>query len=176
MGKHGTKNFRQTTQTIHWLVLWVERNKDGKFSKMDFIKPETPHFHRCIRRDNVHRGVPARWKDVRTNLCNREMSCGTHQTYDNTEVRTPSSSFRSSSQKADNQWTWCQNWQNRSLEQLINSATVATSSAQEKQVFVASRAGELLENSSYRNPRNVHRRPKGVIAAKRAGMATTERR
>ena len=61
-------------------------------------------------------------------------------------MTTPSRSLRSSSQKVDTQQTWCQNWQNLSLYQLINKTTVATSSAQ--QVFIENRAAEILETSS----------------------------
>ena len=84
------------------------------------------HFHWRVR-SNVHRGISARRGDVKTHLCDREISRGTHQTYEDTEVRTSSRSLRSSSQKEDTQWT-CQNWKTLSLDRLINSATVATSS------------------------------------------------
>ena len=75
------------------------------YSENGCLKPETSHFHRCVRIDNVHRGTAARLSEVKIDLCNREMSCGSRQTYDNTEVRTPSRSLRCSSQKADAQRT-----------------------------------------------------------------------
>ena len=67
------------------------------------FKPQTSHFHKRVKRKNVHRGISARRGDVKGHLCDREMWCGTHQTYDDTEVRTSSRSLRSSSQKADTQ-------------------------------------------------------------------------
>ena len=69
------------------------------------FKPQTSHFHRRVRGSNVHRGISARHSNVETHLYNREMSCGTHQTYVDTEIRTPSRSLRSSSQKADSKQT-----------------------------------------------------------------------
>ena len=74
---------------------------------------------------------------------------------------------------------------------LINSATVVTSSAQKITSFRCEQSsgntGKLIEGSMetrqkcrkacrYWNPRNVYRRPQGVSVAKRAGMATAERR
>ena len=44
---------------------------------------------------------------------------------------TSSRSLRSSTQKADTQWTWRQNWQNLSLDRFINGPTVTTGSTQE---------------------------------------------
>ena len=64
-------------------------------------KPQTSHLYRCNRGSDMHRGISARYSNVETHLCDREMPCGTYQTYDDTEVRTPSRSLRSSSQKAD---------------------------------------------------------------------------
>ena len=84
-----------------------------------------------IRRSNVHRGISARWNNVKTDLCNREMSFTTHQTHDNTEVRNPGRSLRSSSQAANAQRTRCQNRQTLKIDQLISGTTEDTRSAQE---------------------------------------------
>ena len=88
--------------------------------------------------------------------------------------------------QADTQWTWCQNWKNRSLDQLINSAKVGTSSPQETTSVRCEQSrgntGKLIDGSMetrqmcrkpyrHRNPRNVHRRPQWVRVAKRASMA-----
>ena len=69
------------------------------------FKLQTTHFPRRVRKSDVHRGISARRGHVKTHLCDRKMSCGTHQTHDNTEVRTPSGSLGISSQKADTQRT-----------------------------------------------------------------------
>ena len=78
------------------------------------------------------------------------------------------------------------NRQNLSLGRLINSATVATGSAQETISIRCEQSsgniGILIDGSMetrqrcrkpcrQRNQRNVHRRPQGVRMAKRAGMA-----
>ena len=68
-------------------------------------KFETTHFHQQVRRSNVYCCISARKTNVETHLCNRKISCGTRQTYDNSEVRTPSRSLWSSAQKADTQPT-----------------------------------------------------------------------
>ena len=75
---------------------------------------------------------------------------------------------------------------NLSLDQLINSATVAASSTQEttsvrceqRRGNFGKRIDESMETrqrcpkpSRHRNPRNVHQRPQRVRMAKRAGMA-----
>ena len=62
---------------------------------------ETTHFHRRVRRSDVHRGIPARRNNVETHLCDRKMPCSNYQTHDDSEVRTSSRSLRSSSQEAD---------------------------------------------------------------------------
>ena len=149
-------------------------------------KPETSHLYRCIRGSNVHCGISARWCNAKTDICNREIMCGTHQTHDDTDVRTPSHNLRSSSQKADSKQTWCQNWQNLSLDRFINAPTVATGSTQETTSFRCEQSsgntGKLIDGSMetrrrcrkpcrHRKPRNVHRRPQGVRVATRAGMA-----
>ena len=186
----GQRVVSRTLKAIQWLMLWVERNKDN-VNKSTFFwkrmhKLETTYLYRCISWSNVHFCISARWSNAKTDICNREMSCGTHQTYDGTEIRTSSRSLRSSSQKADTQWTWCQNWQNLSLDRLINSVTVATGSAQETTSIRCEQSSgniwKLIDGSMetrqrcrkpcrHRNRRNVHRRPQGVRMAKRAGMA-----
>ena len=119
------------------------------------FKLETTHFHRRVRGSNLHCGIFARRGNVETHLCDRKKPRSTYQTHDESEVRTSSCSLRSSSQEANFEKTSCQNWQNLSLDQFINSHAVVTASSQEKQIFVANRAAEKLENSSMDQCRHV---------------------
>ena len=94
--------------------------------------------------------------EATTDICNREMSCGTHHTHDDTKVRTPSRSLRNSSQKADSNWAWCQNWQK--IFHWTDSSTVLQwlqAAHKKQQVFAANRAAEILENSSMDQWRHV---------------------
>ena len=128
----GNKIISRPLKTVFWLVLWSERNKDdvnkSTLSRKWMFKPDTSHFHRCIRRGNVYRCLFERWSNVKTDLCDRKMLSGTHQTYDNTEVRTA---------KLDTQQTWWQNWQILSLDRLINGITVEPVYENTLHVFVA---------------------------------------
>ena len=155
------------------------------------LKPDTSQFYRCIRRSNAHRAISEKWSDVRTDLCDREMPCGTHRANDKTVVRNPDRSLRRSSQKAGIEQTWCQSWQNLSLDQLNDGNAVATSSAQcttsVRCEQSSENTGKLIDWSMetrqscrkpcrYRKPRNLPLRNQGVRAVKRAGMATKARR
>ena len=60
-----------------------------------------------------------------------------------------SCSLQSSTQKADTQQTWCQNWQNLSLDQLINSFDGATSRAQEITSVRFEQSGNTGSSSMY---------------------------
>ena len=110
----GQRVVSQTLKTIQWLVLWVKRNKDDVDKSTLFLKQmyklETIHFHRRVRRSDVHRGISARRINVETHLCDRKMPCSTYQTQDHSEVRTASHSLRSSSQEADFKGTWSEHW------------------------------------------------------------------
>ena len=90
----GQRVVSRTLKTVQWLVLWVERNKNDVNKPTLFWKrmhkPETSHLYRCIRGSNLDYGISARWGNAKTDISNREMSCGTHQTHDDTEVRTSS--------------------------------------------------------------------------------------
>ena len=110
------------------------------------FKPQTSHFHRRVRISDVDCGISARRSNVEIHLCDRKISCGTHQTYDNTVVRTVYG-VRLRKQilsehdvrivKKSYLWT--------------NSSTVLQwlqAAHKKKQVFVANRAAEILENSS----------------------------
>ena len=153
----------QTLKTVYWL--WFERNKNDVnkltlFRELYWMfKPETSHFHRCITRGNMHRGKSARWGDVKTDLCNRELSCGTHQTHDNVELR---------KEFTDNVAVYGVRLRKQILTELdvrigkiyhwTDSSTVLQwlqAAHKKKQVFVANRAAELLENSSMDQWRHV---------------------
>ena len=64
-------------------------------------KFETTHFHKRVRRSNVHRGISEKRGKVETYLCDRKIPCGTYQTHDDSEFTTSSRSLRSLSQDAD---------------------------------------------------------------------------
>ena len=129
----GQKVVSRTLRTIQWLVLWVERNKDdvdnSTFFQKRLYKHDTTNFHRCIRRSNVHSATSAKLGNVKTYLRDRKMSCSTYQTHNDSAVRTSSRSLQSSSQEADIERTWCQNWQNLSLDWFNYSITVVTVSS-----------------------------------------------
>ena len=115
------------------------------------FKPQTSHFHRRVRRSNVLRGISARKSNVKIHLCDRKMPCGTHQTYDDTEVRTSGHSLRKQilnehDVKIDKIFHW------------TDSTTVLwwlQTAHKNQQVFVAIRAAEILENSSMDQWRHV---------------------
>ena len=182
LGSNGTSMGQgivsRTLKTVHWLVLWVERDKDNVNKSTLFrkrtVKLETTHFHWRVGRSNLHRDISARRSNVETHLCDRKMPCSTHQTHDDSEFRTSSRSLRSSSQKADTQQTWCQNWQNLSLDRFIYSLTVITVSSQERTSVCCQQGsrntGKLFHGSmetcqrrwkpsGYWHKRDVHRRP-----------------
>ena len=132
----------------------VVRNKDNVnkstlFRKW-FFKPQTSHFHRRLRRSNVNRGISARPSKAKTHLCDREMPCGTHQTYDNTEVRIKAAFYGvglrkqilNEHVKIDKIYHW------------TNSSTVQEwlqAAHKKQQVFVANRAAEILETHQWIN-------------------------
>ena len=130
----------RTLKTVQWLLLWVERNKNDVDKSILFWKRlykfETTHFHRRVRRSDVHRGISARRCNVGTHLSDRKMPCSTYQTYEDSKVRTSNRSLRSSTQEADFEGTWCQNWQNLPLDQFINSLTVVTVSSQKTKIVL----------------------------------------
>ena len=94
-------------------------------------------------------GISTRWSDGKIDLWNRKISCGTHQTHCNTEVRTLSRSLRISLHKTDPQRRWHQNGQNLPLDRLINGTAVTTSSAQES-------TGVRCEQSSGNTGKLIH--------------------
>ena len=131
----GPRFVSRTLKTIHWLVLWVEKNKDdvnkSTLFRKRMYKLESTLFHRRFRRNDVHSGISAGRGNVETYLCDRKKIFSTYQTNDDSEVRTSSHSLQSSSQKTDIERTWCQNWQNLSLDRFIYSPTVVTVSSEE---------------------------------------------
>ena len=109
-------------------------------------------LHRRIRRSNVHRGISARRNNVRTHLCGREMPCGTHQTYDNTELQAAVYGVRLRKQILN---------EHVKIDKIYHSTDSSTvllwlqAAHRKQQVFVANRAAEILENSSMDQWRHV---------------------
>ena len=120
-------------------------------------KLESTHFHCPFRRSAVHCGISARRSNVETHLCDREMSCGIHQKYDNTEVRTLYAVYgvrlrKQILSKHDLRIDKIYHW--------TDSSTVLKwlqAAHKKQQVFVANSAAEILENSSMDPWRHVKR-------------------
>ena len=171
-------------KTVQWLVLWVERNKDdvnkSTLLRKWVFKFDTTHFHGRVRRSDVHGGISARRGDVETHLCGREMLCGTHQIYDNTEIRTPSGSFVLECRYSMNLMSELTKSIIGPTRQQCYSGAQETTSVRCKQS--CGNTGKLIDGSMetrhrcrkpcrHWNPLNVHRRPQGVCMVKRAGIA-----
>ena len=121
-----------------------------------FLIPRTSNSAISWHRSDVHSGISAEWNNAKTDLCNRRMPGSTHQTHDDSEVRTSSRSLRSSSKEADTERTWRrENRQSLSLDWFINGAAVAIISSQEATSVCCKRAAEILESSSMDQWRHV---------------------
>ena len=149
------------------------------------------HFHRSVRRNNVHRGISARQRNVETHLCGWKMLCSTYQTLDDSEIRTSSRILRCSYQNADNAKTWWKNWQNQSMDRFVYSLTLITVSSQETVSVCCQQGcrntGKLTQGSMETCQRNrkpnrywhksdVYCRPQGIRMLKLVGMAPDRRR
>ena len=138
----GKRVVSRTLKTIHWLVLWVERKKEDIDNLTYFWNGCTNsrlHIFTDTSAEDVHRGISARWGNVKTYLCDRKMPCSTYQAHDISKDRTSSRSLRSLSQKADIERKLCENGQILSLDSFNYSVAVDAVSSTNHQLFVANR-------------------------------------
>ena len=104
-------------------------------------KLEVTHFHRQVRRINVHRGIPEKRNNVETHLCDRKMPCCTYQTHDDQAAVYGVRLRRPIMRKHDVKIFKIYHWTDSStVLQWLQSAH------KKQQVFVANRAAEILEN------------------------------
>ena len=155
----GTRILIRKLKTEHWLVHWVEWFKDNAnkesllWKVMD--RPETSHYHKCLRRSNVSSGIYARPSVVKTDLRDKEMSYRTSQAHDSSKFGT------SGRRKRD----LCRSMILKDHDVKIGKIThwsVSTtvlrwlqSAHKKQQVFVANRTAEILESSSMDQWKNV---------------------
>ena len=154
----GQRVFR-ALKTVHWLVLWVERNKDDVnkstlFRRWMFIC-ETSHFYRCIRRGYLHRTISAWWSGVRSDLCGRKMSCGTNQRrrFRSQNLNTQCTEFVSGGRYWGNMM-----WQLTKYiigEIHLQSSSGCSQLTRNSNCLLQNRAAERLENSSMDQWRHV---------------------
>ena len=152
-------------------------------------KLATPQISRLFTRSNVRRCTSARRGDVKTYLCDRKIPCSTYQAHDNSNVKASGRSLWSSSQEADFDRIWCENWKNLTLERFIHSVTVVTINSH-KTTIVCSKQGSrntgevffrLIETcQSHRKPcrylkkRDIQWKSQGIRAVKRGALLKKE--
>ena len=191
LGSNGTSIGKgvvsRTLKTIQWLVLWVERNKDNVNKSTLFRKWVAKHIFREAPEEAMC-SVAYLQDEATLRLTYVIGKCRVAtirlMTLPKLEIQAAVYGVLLRKQilnerdvKIDKIYHWTR---------LINSATVATSSAQETTSVCCEQSsgntGKLIDGSMetrqryrkpcrHRNPRNVHRRPQGVRMSKRACMA-----